>query len=74
MNGYARVDVDLAGQGLARTDVEFMVDEGPEAGFVSAGIEPDAANGVARIVVGAGVQPRRVPSLEAGNSRQMEAR
>jgi hypothetical protein len=57
VNGYARVDVDLAGQGLARTDVEFMVDEGADAGFVSAGIEPDAANGVARIVVGAGVRP-----------------
>ena len=56
VNGYARVEVDLASQGLARTDVEFVVDEGPDAGFVSAGIEPDAANSAIRIVLGAGLR------------------
>lgn len=57
VNGYARAEVDLVSQGLARTDVEFVVDEGPDAGFVSAGIEPDADNGATRIVVGAGLRP-----------------
>jgi M6 family metalloprotease-like protein len=57
INGYARVEVDLRSRGLARTDVEFVVDEGPGAGFVSAGIEPDASNNAVRIVVGAGLHP-----------------
>jgi len=57
VNGYARIEVDLLSHGLAKTDVEFVIDEGPDAGFVSAGIEPDADNGAARIVLGAGPRP-----------------
>ncbi|MGW0802726.1 hypothetical protein [Nonomuraea sp. NPDC002799] len=55
--GYFRAVADLDGQGLTPADVEFSVEEGIEAGFVSAGIEPPEPDGGWPIVVGAGHRP-----------------
>jgi hypothetical protein len=57
VGGYTRAEVDLISAGVGRNDVEFVVEEGPEFGFCSAGIEPPAPTGWARVIVGAGPYP-----------------
>jgi hypothetical protein len=57
VNGYARLAVDLTSAGLTLTDVQFAVREGPEAGSVSAGIEPLAADGTQPVVLLTGFRP-----------------
>ena len=57
MNGYARLAVDFAAVGLPLNDVGFAVREGPEAGTVSAGVEPPAADGTQPVVLVAGFRP-----------------
>ncbi|WP_327107238.1 hypothetical protein [Nonomuraea glycinis] len=57
VGGYIRATADLDGQGLKLEEVEFAVEEGIDAGFVSAGIEPPEPDGRSPIVVGAGHMP-----------------
>ena len=57
VNGYARVPVDLASAGLTPGEVKFAVREGPEAGSVSAGIEPPSADGSHRVMLLGGIRP-----------------
>lgn len=57
VNGYARLPVDLAAAGLTLNQVQFTVREGPEAGLVSAGIEPIDDDGRQPVVLVAGFQP-----------------
>ncbi len=57
VGGYARAEANLAVAGLARSDVEFIVEEGEDGGFCSAGTEPAAPTGWTRFVLGAGLHP-----------------
>ncbi|TRW46618.1 hypothetical protein [Georgenia yuyongxinii] len=57
LSGYLRCEAELSAAGLQPADVELTVEEGPDAGFVSAGLEPDQGDGVHRFVVGAARQP-----------------
>ena len=51
VGGWFRAGFDPALVGVAASDVQLVVDEGPDAGYVSAGVEPAGA---------AGLQQRRV--------------
>jgi hypothetical protein len=57
LSGYVEAWVALDAAGVARDDVEFVVDEGPDAGFVSAAVEPAGADGLHRVVVCAAREP-----------------
>jgi hypothetical protein len=57
VNGYARLDVDLASAGLDLQDVTFAVIEGAEVGIVSAGVEPPNPDGTQPVLLVAGCFP-----------------
>ena len=49
--------LELAAAGLLPADVEIFVEEGPDAGFVSSGLEPERGDGIHRFIVCAAMQP-----------------
>ncbi|MEH7256129.1 hypothetical protein V7123_01585 [Bacillus toyonensis] len=57
VGGYVRAEANLAAVGLLPNDVEFLVQEGVDAGFCSAGVEPPSPAGWLRFVIGAGPRP-----------------
>ncbi len=57
LSGYVEAGAALAPAGVAPSDVEFLVEEGPEVGFVSAAVEPERGDGLHRVVVCAARQP-----------------
>ncbi|MBK8907336.1 MAG: hypothetical protein IPM60_05375 [Rhodospirillales bacterium] len=50
-NGYANVDVDLGASGLAWGDILLDLEDGPEAGIVSAAVAPPTPTGARRVRV-----------------------
>lgn len=57
VGGYIQAEIQPAALGLGPGDVELIVEEGPAAAMVSAGIETPGPNGVQRIRVLAGWTP-----------------
>jgi hypothetical protein len=57
LNGYVRLSVDIASAGLLLQQVLFTVREGSVAGYVSAGLEPLAADGTQPMMLLAGFRP-----------------
>ncbi|MET8275748.1 hypothetical protein [Streptomyces sp. NPDC005096] len=57
VGGYARIELGLAAVGMTREDVDVLVEEGPELGSVSAGIEADSLAGATRLTLCAGPVP-----------------
>lgn len=57
LSGYVEAGAALAPAGVAPSEVEFLVEEGPEAGFVSAAVEPEQGDGLHRVMVCAANQP-----------------
>jgi hypothetical protein len=57
VSGYARLTSDPAAAGVGPADVAYTVREGVDAGYVSAGIEPPRADGLASVMLLAGVRP-----------------
>ena len=51
VGGWFRAEINPAAIGIAASDVQLTVDEGPIAGTVSAGIEPPAPGGALRLRV-----------------------
>src|SRR5207249_50977 len=51
VGGYARLDLNPSAIGVANTDVEVIVEKGPLAGTVSAGLEPPAVDGQLRLML-----------------------
>ncbi|MFD9005035.1 hypothetical protein ACFV0T_29465 [Streptomyces sp. NPDC059582] len=54
VGGYFRALADLGAEGLNLTDVVVSIEEGPAAGFVSAGIEMPDPSGLQPVLIGAG--------------------
>jgi hypothetical protein len=57
VGGYIHGEVDLGAAGLLPADVEIRVGEGPDAGYVSSGLEPGRGDGIYRFIVCAAMQP-----------------
>ena len=47
--GWFRAEIDPAAVGISSSDVELVIDEGPLAGSVSAGIEPPSPSDARRL-------------------------
>ena len=57
VGGWFRAEIDPAAVGISSSDVELVIDEGPLAGSVSAGIEPPSPSGARRLRVLTGPRP-----------------